>query len=163
MPLISGYIPKILIVLFLCEIPVEARSVTANMRNYGLGIINAWLWQITIFSCNFQKAQQICFDFSRKHLWIRHNQKLGIIAATDPPLRPKSLIKLTMVAAGRNGPHREWFIRNRRVGSLGIHPPSKRIRSLPEVRVFMAFKCPFIATTMHRFIGALIGRFESHK
>ena len=33
--------------------------------------------QITIFPCNFQKAQQICFDFSQKHQWI-----LGI-AATD--------------------------------------------------------------------------------
>jgi uncharacterized protein (UPF0332 family) len=35
------------------------------------------------FPCNFQKVQQICFDFSWKHLLIRHNQKLGIIAATD--------------------------------------------------------------------------------
>ena len=60
-----------------------------------------------------------------------------------PPLRPKSLIKLTIVAAGRNGPHhREWFIRNQRVESLGIHTTSRRIRFLPEVRVFMAFKTP---------------------
>jgi hypothetical protein len=43
---------------------------------------------------------------------------------------------------GHFASHNERFIRRRHVESLEGHPSSKRIRFLPEVRVFMAFKTP---------------------
>ena len=68
-----------------------------------------------------------------------------------------------MVAAGRNGPHREWFIRNRRIGSLGIHPRASGYAFCRKWGYLWLSKCPVIAPMMQPCIRAIIGHFESHK
>jgi len=115
------------------------------------------------------QLQSVWGLFWDKCRWFRDIPKILIVlfpceisAEARSPPRPKSLIKLTMVAAGRNGPHREWFIQNWRIGSLGIHPRASGYAFCRKWGYLWLSKCPVIAAMMQPCIGAIIGCLESH-